>query len=176
VVATPFLRQRWQRSQTVAAARTLAVLPFRNLRPESQTDFLGFLLADAISTKLGMVKELTVRPSSSVDKFRNQAVAPQTAARELHVDTLLTGTYVRDGDDLRITAQLIDIKPEKILWEDTIDLKYDRLLTVQDTVAERVLNGLEVQLSPEEKAKLRPEQTVKPQTCWESFIPFLLKL
>ncbi|HEX8892471.1 MAG TPA: tetratricopeptide repeat protein, partial [Terriglobales bacterium] len=162
VVATPFLRQRWQRSQTVAAARTLAVLPFRNLRPESQTDFLGFSLADAIITKLGLVKELTVRPSSSVEKFRNQAVAPQMAARELHVDTLLTGTYVRDGDDLRITAQLIDVKPEKILWQDTIDLKYDRLLTVQDTVAERVLNGLEVRLSPEEKAKLRPEQTVKP--------------
>ena len=162
VVATPFLRQRWQRSQTVAAPRTLAVLPFRNLRPESQTDFLGFSLADAIITKLGLVKELTVRPSSSVEKFRNQAVAPQLAARELHVDTLLTGTYIRDGDDLRITAQLIDVKPEKILWQDNIDLKYDRLLTVQDTVAERVLNGLEVQLSPEEQANLRPEQTVKP--------------
>jgi serine/threonine-protein kinase len=162
VVATPFLRQRWQRSQTVAAPRTLAVLPFRNLRPESQTDFLSFSLADAIITKLGLVKELTVRPSSLVDKFRNQAVAPETAARELRVDTLLTGTYLRDGDDLRITAQLIDVKPEKILWQDTIDLKYDRLLTVQDTVAERVLNGLEVQMSPEEKAKLRPEQTVKP--------------
>jgi tetratricopeptide (TPR) repeat protein len=97
-----------------------------------------------------------------VDKFRNQAVAPQAAARERHVDTLLTGTYLRDGDDLRITAQLIDVKPDKILWQDTIDLKYDRLLTVQDTVAERVLTGLEVQLSPEEKAKLRPDQTVKP--------------
>ena len=162
MIETPVLRQRLTRSQPAPVIHTLAVLPFQNLRTDPQTDFLGFSLADAITTKLGLVKELIVRPSSSVDKFRNQSASPQTAAGELHVDTLLTGTYLRDGDDLRITAQLIDVKPDKILWQDTIDLKYDRLLTVQDTVAERVLNGLEVRLSPEEKAKLRPEQAVNP--------------
>ena len=161
-LATPFLRSRGSRYQPAPVAHTLAVLPFRNLRADPQTDFLGFSLADAIITKLGSVKELTVRPSSSVDKFRNLAVAPQTAAQELHVHTLLTGTYLRDGDELRITAQLIDVNPAKILWQDEIDLKYDRLLTVQDVVAQRVLSGLEVQLSPEESEKLQRERKVNP--------------
>ncbi len=158
----PLLREQWSQSRPTAASHTLAVLPFRNLRPDPQTDFLGFSLADAIITKLGYVKEVTVRPSSSVDKFRNQAVDPRAAAEQLHVDSLLTGSYLRDGDDLRINAQLIDAKSDKILWRDTIDLKYDRLLTVQDTVSQRALAGLEVQLSPDEKEKLRSERAVNP--------------
>jgi tetratricopeptide (TPR) repeat protein len=84
----------------------------------------------------------------------------QKAAAELHVGTLLTGSFLRDGDDLRITAQLIDVQPDKILWQDTIDVKYDRLLTVQDTVSQQIIKGMEVSLPPAEKEKLRPETSV----------------
>jgi serine/threonine protein kinase/TolB-like protein/Flp pilus assembly protein TadD len=160
------LRYRWhQHTADTAknASRELAVLPFRNLRPDPQTDFLGFSLADAIITKLGYVNALTVRPSSAVERYRNQAVDPQNAAADLQVGTLLTGGYVRDGDQLRITAQLIDVKANRILWRDTIDLKYDRLLTVQDTVSHEIIAGLELSLTPAEKEKLRPETTVNPE-------------
>ncbi len=157
------VRKQWFSHPVLNKPRTLAVLPFRNLRPDPQTDFLGFSLADAIITKLGYVNELSVRPSSSVDKYRNQEVDAQRAASELHVDTLLTGGFLRDGNDLRITTQLIDVKPDKILWRDTIDVKYDRLLTVQDTVSQQILKGLEVTLSPTEQQKLRPEQSVNPE-------------
>ncbi len=160
LLTTPRLRRAWWKHAAASAHRELAVLPFRNLRPDPQTDFLGFSLADAIITKLGYVNELTVRPSSSVDKYRNQMVDPQRAAADLQVSTLLTGNYLRDGDDLRITAQLIDVKPAKILWQDTITLKYERLLTVQDTVSQQIIKGLEVSLSPAEKEKLRPESAV----------------
>ena len=156
--------KKWGSHADVAATpHTLAVLPFRNLRPDPQSDFLGYSLADAIITKLGYVRALTVRPSSSVDKYRNQVVDPKQVAAELHVDTLLTGTFLRDGEDLRITTQLIDVKPDKILWQDTIDLKYDRLLTVQDTVSQQILKGLEVQLSPAEEANLKPEHGVNSE-------------
>jgi hypothetical protein len=60
-----------------AGPRSLAVLPFRNLRQEPETDFLGFSLADAVITKLGYVGALTVRPSSSIDKYRNQIIDPR---------------------------------------------------------------------------------------------------
>jgi TolB-like protein/Flp pilus assembly protein TadD len=162
LVAAAMLRQQWIRRQASNLPRTLAVLPFRNLRPDPQTDFLGFSLADAIITKLGYVSPLTVRPSTAVDKYRNQMVDPQKVAAELHVPILLTGSYLRDGDELRINAQLIDAKPDKILWQDTIDLKYDRLLTVQDTVSQQIIKGLEVSLTPAEEAKLRPKNAVNP--------------
>lgn len=157
------LRNRWLRHAGENAPRELAVLPFQNLRPDPQTDFLGFSLADAIITKLGYVNALTVRPSSVVEKYRNQAVDPQKVATDLQVGSLLMGGYTRDGDQLRITAQLIDVKANRILWRDTIDVKYDRLLTVQDTVSQQIISGLELSLTPAEKEKLRPETSVNAE-------------
>ena len=152
-----------RKSHTVPASkgtRSLAVLPFRNLDGDPKTDFLGFSLADEIITKLDYVNALTVRPSSSVDKYRNQIIDPKKVAADLNVDTLLTGSFIRDGDDLRITAQLVDVKPDKILWREAIDVKYDKLLTVQDRVAQQIIKQLELNLSPAEAANLKPEKPI----------------
>ncbi|MBZ5667959.1 MAG: tetratricopeptide repeat protein [Acidobacteriia bacterium] len=145
---------------TSAQPRSLAVLPFRNLKQDPETDFLGFSLADEIITKLGYVNALTIRPSSSVDKYRNQIIDPKKVAADLNVDTLLTGSFIKDGDDLRITTQLIDVKPDKILWRESIDLKYDKLLTVQDRVSQQIIKELELNLSPTEAANLKPEKPI----------------
>jgi DNA-binding winged helix-turn-helix (wHTH) protein/TolB-like protein len=146
---------RWAaRQRADAGPRTLAILPFRNLRPDAETDFLGFSLADAIITKLGYVSTVIVRPSSYVDKYRNQAIDPKAVAADLNVNTLLTGSYVREGDDLRISAQLVDVGANEILWRDQLDLKYEKLLTVQDRVARRVIEGLRLKLSPAEAQRL----------------------
>ena len=138
----------------------MAVLPFRNLKQDPETDFLGFSLADEIITKLSYVNTLTIRPSSSVDKYRNQIIDPKKVAADLNVDTLLTGIFIKDGDDLRITTQLIDVKPDKILWREAIDVKYDKLLTVQDQVSQQIIKELELNLSPTEAANLRPEKPI----------------
>jgi serine/threonine protein kinase/TolB-like protein/Tfp pilus assembly protein PilF len=141
-------------------AHSLAVLPFRNLKQDPETDFLGFSLADAVITKLGYINALTIRPSSSVDKYRNQVIDPQKVAAELNVDTLLTGSFIKEGDDLRITTQLIGVKLNKVIWEDAIDVKYDKLLTVQDHVSQQIIKGLELNLSPTEAENLKPENPI----------------
>lgn len=140
--------------------RTLAILPFRNLKPDRETDFLGFSLADALITKLAYIHALNVRPSTSVDKYRNQAIDPQRVGAELQVDTLLTGSYVKDGDELRISAQLVDIKSDRVVWRDSMDLEYNKLLTVQDRVSQEIVNGLELNLSPEEADHLKPDTPI----------------
>lgn len=142
--------------------RALAILPFRNLKQDAETDFLGFSLADAIITKLGYVSELTVRPSSYIDKYRNQTIDPQKVATDLNVNTLLTGGFIKEGDDLRITAQLIDVGTNEILWRDTLDMKYERLLTVQDRVAQEIIKGLRVNLSPAEANRLNLDVPQNP--------------
>jgi TolB-like protein len=134
--------------------RSLAVLPFQNLRTDRESEFLGFSLADAVITKLGYVSELAVRPSYAVQKYKTPSADMRRVATELNVDTLLTGTYLRDGDDLRISCQLIDAKAENILWKGSFDLKYEKLLTVQDSVANRIIEGLQLSLSPAETARL----------------------
>jgi serine/threonine protein kinase len=155
-----FYAKRPNAAPTSARPRSLAVLPFRNLKQDSETDFLGFSLADEIITKLGYVNALTIRPSSSVDKYRNQIIDPKKVAADLNVDTLLTGSFIKDGDDLRINAQLIDVRPDKILWRESFDLKYDKLLTVQDRVAQQIIKELELNLSPAEAANLKPEKPI----------------
>jgi DNA-binding winged helix-turn-helix (wHTH) protein/TolB-like protein len=134
--------------------RTLAVLPFQNLSHDANSDFLGFSLADAVITKLGYVGVLTVRPSSAIEKYRDQTIDIQRVGSELKVDTLLTGNVVREGDDLRITPQLIDVATNRILWKGTIDLKYDNLLAVQDNVAREIVKGLALNLTPSQSERL----------------------
>jgi DNA-binding winged helix-turn-helix (wHTH) protein/TolB-like protein/Flp pilus assembly protein TadD len=148
-----------QRSQI---PRRLAVLPFQNLQENVNTDYLGFSLADAIITKLGYVSELSVRPSYAVQRYRSQTIDIRKVASDLNVDTLLTGTFLREGDDLRIACQLIDVKTENLLWKGAFDLKYDKLLTVQDRVAQQIIRGLEVTLSASEAGRLKADETVSP--------------
>jgi DNA-binding winged helix-turn-helix (wHTH) protein/TolB-like protein/Tfp pilus assembly protein PilF len=143
--------------------RSLAVLPFQNLRQDPDSDFLGYSLADAVITKLDYISALTVRPSSAVQKYRNQLIDLPKVAADLNVDTLLTGNFMRDGDDLRITSQLVDVRTDRILWRGTFDLKYDKLLTVQDNVSQQIIKGLELNLSPSEAERLKPEAPIDPE-------------
>jgi DNA-binding winged helix-turn-helix (wHTH) protein/TolB-like protein/Flp pilus assembly protein TadD len=142
--------------------RSLAILPFQNLRHDPNEDFLGFSLADAVITKLGYVSTLTVRPSAAVQKYRDQVIDIPKVASELNVDTLLIGNFIRDGDDLRITYQLVDAKSDKMIDRGMVDLKYDKLLTVQDNVAQEIIKGLELNLSPLEAERLKSEAPVNP--------------
>ena len=152
----------WRGRVSEKPPRSLAILPFQSLKADPESDFLGLSLADAVITKLGTVSSLTVRPSSAVERYRHQATDLRAAAAELHVDTILTGNYLRDGGDLRITSQLVDVKTQNLLWKGAFDVKYDRLLTVQDSVAQQIVRGLQLSLTPREAESLRPEKRVDP--------------
>jgi serine/threonine protein kinase/TolB-like protein len=149
--------------------RSLAILPFRNIGPDPSTDFVGFSLADAIITKLGSISLLTVRPSSAVAAYRNREADPRQAGDALRVDTLLTGSYIKEGPNLRITAQLIDVKALNILWRDTIDVQYDNLLSVNDRVAEKIISGLELNLAPSEIETLKRDSPTN-RTAYEDYL------
>ncbi len=145
---------KWRAPKAIPVRR-LAVLPFRNLKPDPNTDYLGFPLADAIISKLGYISALTVRPSSYVSKYRNQEIDARKIAAELNVDTLLVGSYLCEAKDFRITVQLIDVANDKLLWNDKIDLPDSGQLVVQDRVAQEVIKGLHLTLTSDENARLK---------------------
>jgi DNA-binding winged helix-turn-helix (wHTH) protein/TolB-like protein/Tfp pilus assembly protein PilF len=155
-----FWRPTWDR--VTAHPRNLAILPLRNLKQDPDTEFLGYSLADALITKLDYVSSLSVRPSSAVEKYRGKVIDPRAVANDLKVDTLLTGGFLREGDKLRITYQLIDVPTEKLLGRGTIDLRYDNLLHVQDDVVARIVRDLSLKLSPAETARLKPDFSTNP--------------
>jgi TolB-like protein/Flp pilus assembly protein TadD len=161
---------RMQRARSAAgAAKQLAVLPFQNLKHEPETDFLGFSLADAITNRLGNINQLTIRPSNAVQRYRDQSPDPREVAKALSVDTLLTGSFIREGDDLRVGYQLVDAKNNRLLRQGTVDVKYQNLLTVQDEVSAQVISALSVSLSPAESAQLKSPQFV-PQVPYEYYL------
>lgn len=155
----------WWRGSLPAAAngpRTLAILPFRNLQPAPEWDFLGFSLADAVIGRLSVVPQIIVRPSSYVSKYRDTTADPEQVARELGVDTVLAGSYVKDGNDLRVKAELVDVVHDVVLWRESFDLAYGRLTILQDRVADKILEGLRVQLSRDDAARLRQNAPSNP--------------
>jgi DNA-binding winged helix-turn-helix (wHTH) protein/TolB-like protein/tetratricopeptide (TPR) repeat protein len=149
--------------------RSLAILPLQNRGQDTSSDFLGLSLADVLITKLAYVNSLSVRPSAAIEKYRGRPIDLQKVAAELKVDTILTGSFIRDGDALRITYQLVDAKTEKILGQGVIDLKYDNLLTVQDKVTSQLVSELQLSLSPLEAERLKSEPPVKP-VAYEYFL------
>jgi len=150
------------RSEPSWTPRSLAILPLQNRGPNSSSDFLGLSLADVLITKLAYVNSLSVRPSAAVEKYRGTTIDLRRVAEDLKVETLLTGSFIQDGDNLRITYQLVDAKTEKILGQGVIDLKYDDLLTVQDKVTSQLISELQLSLSPSEAERLRPDNPVSP--------------
>src|SRR5579863_2454005 len=151
------------------ALRSLAILPLQNRGEDSRSDFLGLSLADVLITKLAYVSSLSVRPSAAIEKYRGTAIDLQKVAADLKVDTLLTGSFIRDGNNLRITYQLVDAKTEKILGQGVIDLKYDNLLAVQDKVTGQLISELQLNLPPGEAEHLKPEESVTP-LAYEYFL------
>ncbi len=168
IALTRLVRIRSEREQS-PTPRSLAILPLQNRGEDSRSDFLGLSLADVLITKLAYVSSLNVRPSAAIEKYRGTAIDLQKVAADLKVDTLLTGSFIRDGNNLRITYQLVDAKTEKILGQGVIDLKYDNLLAVQDKVTGQLISELQLNLPPGEAEHLKPEASVSP-LAYEYFL------
>ncbi len=161
--ASLFFVRIFPNASAASAHRSIAILPFINLKHDTGSEFLQVSLADALITKLGYVRSLTVRPSSSVAQYRDAHPNLKEVAERLHVDLLLTGSFQKIGRNLQINTQLLETNPGKLLWHHTLTIPYDALLTVQDQLTQQVIDGLSIQLTASEAQRIsidRPENTV----------------
>jgi eukaryotic-like serine/threonine-protein kinase len=146
---------------TTAAVRTIAVLPFHNLSGQKSGDNWGVGMADAIISRLASLQNLAVRPTNSVLKYAAGADDPTQAARELQVDSVLAGNYQSIGGVVRVSVQLIDHGATR--WGSRYDLRGADMLKFQDDVAQKVVEGLSVQLSGAEQERMRSPMTSSPE-------------
>jgi len=149
--------------------RTLAVLPFRGLPGNSAEASWGIGMTDAIITRLTSLQNLAVRPTASVLKYTSGSVDPVQAAQELGVESVLDGTYQRDGDRIRISVQLIEPNDRTTRWAEHYDLKSKDLLVFQDEVAQKVVDGLRVQVSNRER-DLLASPTTKSAEAYDLYL------
>ena len=140
--------------ETAQRRSAIAVMPFSNLNNDPQTDFLGYALADQIIGSLSYVKELIVRPSSSIRPYADRAYSTRTAGEELAVDYLLNGTFLRHRDEMRLTIELVDVASDEIIWRDPMQLEYQNAFQIQDAVSENVLQRLRIEFSADERRRM----------------------
>lgn len=134
--------------------KTVAILPFKNLGQDPASNFYEFALADAVITELAQLKSLIVRPSSVIAKYQGKDFDPREVGRELRVHAVLSASFLRAGDRMRVTAQLLNVVTGDILWSDRIDAEGEDILALQDMIAMRILEGLRLELSTGEQEKL----------------------
>ncbi|MDT5123871.1 MAG: eukaryotic-like serine/threonine-protein kinase [Acidobacteriota bacterium] len=143
--------------------KSVAILPFKNLSHDPESSFYEFSLADAVITELAQLKSLVVRPSSVIVKYQGTERDPLDAGRELDVSAVLAAGFLRAGDRIRVTAQLLDVATGNMLWSDRIDADSADIITVQDTIARRIVEGLRLELSPDEKDGLAHPTTANAE-------------
>jgi serine/threonine-protein kinase len=134
--------------------KSIAILPFKNLNNDAASSFYEFSLADAVITELARLRSLVVRPSSVIARYQGQTIDPRDAGRELNVGAVLSAGFIHVGERFRVTAQLLDVLTGDILWSDRIDAAAADIITVQDTIAERIVGGLRIELSPDEQTDM----------------------
>jgi adenylate cyclase len=127
------------------------VLPFTNLRADTATDFLGYALADEIIGRLGRIEGLILRPSSAVRRYHGQVIDVQEVASALGVDLLLTGTYLRDGETLRVNLELVNAATGEPEWRESVETPYESVFRLQDMVAERVAGRVGMDWTPADR-------------------------
>src|SRR4026209_2518703 len=149
--------------------KSVAILCFRNLSNDPASSFYEFSLADAVITELARVRSLVVRPSSVIARYQGQTRDPREIGNELGVNAVLTAGFIHSGDHFRVTAQLIDVASGELLWSDRIDTSAADIIVVQDTIAQRIVEGLSVELSPHEQVGTGKASTRNP-AAYEQYL------
>lgn len=149
--------------------KSVAILPFKNLSGDPAANFYEFALADAVITELAQLRSLVVRPSSVIAKYQGTDIDPREAGREQRVNAVLSAGFLRGGEKMRVTAQLLDVGTGDILWSDRIDAEGEDILTLQDGIAQRILEGLRLELSDKEAEKLGRRMT-ENHDAWEEYL------
>jgi len=142
---------------------SIAVLPLENLSPDPAQEYFADSMTEELITHLGMVSALRVISRASVMQYKHTKAPLTQIAHELNVETIVKGAVLRSGDRVRITAQLIQPKPERHLWAGSYEYDPRELLALQDEVAHAIVNGITITLLPPNGAGLGNAGPVNPK-------------
>jgi TolB-like protein/DNA-binding winged helix-turn-helix (wHTH) protein/Tfp pilus assembly protein PilF len=149
--------------------RSLAVLPLESLSSEASQDYFADGMTDELISDLGQISALRVISRTSVMAYKHARKPLPQIARELNVDAVVEGTVLRSGDQVRITAQLIEAPTDKHLWSQSYEGELRDTLTLQNKVASAIADQIRINLNPQEQAALKNTKFVNPQ-AYESYL------
>ena len=156
-------------SKPLPQARTVAVLPFQNTGTDHSVDFLGVAMCSEIARMLDYARSLTVRPFSMSRSYAD----PQTAARALHVANLVTGRFLKTGDQLQVMLEMVDAGPDaagtRLLWRDAFKVSADDPIALEAAVSSRMRSSLGPVLGASDFGKI-PAVRPKNREAYDLFL------
>ena len=144
-----FFVYRSQSSQKEISS--IAVLPFVNASNDPNTEYLSDGLTEGLINSLSQIPNLSVMSRSSVFHYKGKDVDPQVVAKDLKIEGVVTGRIVQHGDQLIISAELIDARNNHNLWGEQYDRKLSDVLATQDDITRAISSRLRERLSSEGK-------------------------
>jgi len=157
------------RSHTPTGIRSLVVLPLDNLSGEASQDYFADGMTDELITDLAHISALRVISRTSAMVYKGARKPLPQIARELNVDAVVEGTVLRSGDQVRITAQLIQAADDKHLWAESYEGNVRDTLALQNKVAAAIAEQIRIKLNPQEQAALKNVKLVNPE-AYESYL------
>ena len=157
----------WNRSSS--AIRSVAVLPFESLSSDASQDYFADGMTDELISDLGQISALRVISRTSVMSYKRARKPLPQIARELNVDAVVEGTVLRSGNEVRITAQLIEASADKHLWSQSYEGELRNTLALQNDVARAIADQIRINLNPQERAALKKVRVVNPE-AFESYL------
>ncbi len=135
----------WYKHREAANAEqrnAIAVLPLQNMNGDFNIDYLRFALADELTSVLTYSRSLEVRPSSVTRRYVALDLDPKKVGQELRVGRLLSGSFRKQGDQLMVTLEAIDVPTDRLLWQANVMAKADDLIGLQEQLSTQVQHGL----------------------------------
>jgi TolB-like protein/DNA-binding winged helix-turn-helix (wHTH) protein/Tfp pilus assembly protein PilF len=157
------------RAPAPTGIRSLAVLPLENLSGDDSQNYFADGMTDELITDLAQISALRVISRTSVMVYKGARKPLPQIARELNVDAVIEGTVLRSGDQVRITAQLIEASTDKHLWSQSYEGELRDTLALQNRVANAIADQIRISLTPREQAALKNVKAVNPE-AYESYL------
>jgi len=135
----------WYKHREAANAEqrnAIAVLPLQNMNGDFNIDYLRFALADELTSVLTYSRSLEVRPSSVTRKYVALDLDPKKVGQELRVGRLISGSFRKQGDQVLVTLEAIDVPTDRLLWQTTVEAKADDMIGLQEQLSTQVQHGL----------------------------------
>lgn len=156
-------------SQPKMTVKSIAVLPLRNLSGDPSQEYFSDSLTDELITQLAKSSTLRVVSAASVMRFKNTTASIQEMGRQLNVDAFVEGSVLRSGDQVRVTAQLIDAATDRHIWADDYHAEMRDILFLQNNIATTIATKVQAGVAPGERTKFAEPHKVEPR-AYDAYI------
>jgi TolB-like protein/Flp pilus assembly protein TadD len=171
-----FAFKRWY-GESIAQGeiRSVAILPLKNLSADPEQEYFADGMTEELINDLGQVSTLRVISLTSAMSYKGTTKNLPEIAHELSVDGVVEGGVLRDGNEVRISVQLIDARKDRPIWAHTYDRNLTSVVAWQGEVAQAIADQISINVTPQEQARLARSRPVDPE-AQDSYLRGILQL